>query len=65
MREEVDENNDDIKEEELEANNELEVKRPKLAMSTRSEGAVDIVAACPLRQMPGHTGYLTFAVLYP
>ena len=65
VREEVDENNDDRKEDKLEAKNELKDKKPKVAMSTTSEGAVDIVTACPFRQMPGHTGYLTFAVIYP
>ena len=52
------------KEDKLEENNEPAVKL-KAPMSTKSERSVVIEAACPLRQMPGHTGYLTFAVLYP
>ena len=53
------------KEDKLEENNEPAVKTSKAAMSTKSERSLVVEAACPLRQMPGHTGYLTFAVLYP
>ena len=61
VKEEVDENNDE--KDKVETSNV--VRRPRVAMSRKSEGIVDIVAACPMKQTPGHTGYLTFAVLYP
>lgn len=66
VHEEVGENNDEVEEDTVETDNEPdEVKRRRAAISTKSERTVGIVAACPMRQIPGHTGYLTFAVLYP
>ena len=59
LKQEVDENNDQDKEV------ETVDKRTPVAMSMRSERTIDLVAARPIKQMPGHTGYLTFAVLYP
>ena len=59
VREEVDKNNDQGQKAET-----VDKRRP-VAMSMRSERTIDIVAARPIKQMPGHTGYLTFAVLYP
>lgn len=41
------------------------VNKSRLAVSKKRKQTLDILAACPVRQTPGHTGYLTFAVLYP
>lgn len=40
-------------------------KKPRVSMSTRKEQAFDMAVSYGMKQIPGHTGFLTFAVLYP
>ncbi|XP_028405344.1 tRNA (adenine(58)-N(1))-methyltransferase catalytic subunit TRMT61A-like [Dendronephthya gigantea] len=43
----------------------LAINNSRRVVSRKCKQTLDILAACPVRQTPGHTGYLTFAVLYP
>ena len=40
-------------------------KRTCVATCTTKSEKTELVTARPTKQMPGHTGYLTFAALYP
>jgi len=52
------------KEKEDKSKEEAEVKPMKHKLPT-NRGNVEYLASAPKKEMPGHTGYLTFASLYP